>query len=161
MFVFLGASQEAFLHRQRAMVLGRRARDAMVTEFETLAPQDTLDSAAQRLLATHQQDFPVVDLWERVAGVLPRARLLQGLAQLGGDAAVLEVMEREVARVEPETSLDQVLRLLRSRPQCPVIVVAEDRPVGMITLENITEFIEVARSAGSSGEIAVDGSQSR
>ena len=49
-------------------------------------------ATAERLLATHQQEFPVVDAWQRVVGVLSRARLLEGLARSGGVAAVLEVM---------------------------------------------------------------------
>jgi len=55
----------------------------MITRFEALAPHDTLGRAAELLLATHQHDFPVLDAWNRVAGVLPRAKLLEGLAARG------------------------------------------------------------------------------
>jgi CBS-domain-containing membrane protein len=62
----------------------------MITKFEALAPHDTLGRAAALLLATHQHDFPVLDAWNRVAGVLPRAKLLEGLARAGRDTVVLE-----------------------------------------------------------------------
>lgn len=146
LFVFLGAGQEAAFHRQRAMVLGRRAAEAMIVDFETLAPQDSLGRAAERLLATHQQDFPVVDAWNRLVGVLPRAVLLEALAREGTGAAVLQVMLREPATVRPDADLDEVLRLLQARPGSPVLVLDDSGLRGMITLENLAEFIEIARS---------------
>jgi Zn-dependent protease/predicted transcriptional regulator len=145
LFVFLGAAQEVAFHRRRAMVIGRTAGEAMVTRFETLAPQDSLGRAAEHLLATHQQDFPVVDAWGRVAGVLSRARLMHGLAREGNGGAVLDAMEREFARVPPGADLELVLRSLQDSPGTPVLVLDGERLLGMVTLENLAEFIEIAR----------------
>ena len=147
LFVFLGAGQEAAFNRRRAMVVGRTAREAMITRFETLAPQDSLGRAAEVLLATHQQDFPVVDAWSRVAGVLSRARLMQGLAREGNSGAVLDVMQREFPVVAPGSELEEVLRYFQSDPRMPVIVLDGEQHVGMITLENLAEFIQNARFA--------------
>jgi len=146
LFVFIGAAAETAVQGQVAAVRGRRAREAMITSFETLAPQDSLGRAAERLLATHQHDFPVVDAWQRVVGVLSRALLLDGLARHGSTRATLEVMDRDVAIVAPDDDLDRVLERLRARPQTPVIVVEDGRMLGMITLENLAEFIQIARA---------------
>jgi Zn-dependent protease/predicted transcriptional regulator len=147
-FVFLGAGQEAAYERGRAAIQGLQARSAMETKFESLAPQDTLERAAQLLLATHQHDFPVVDAWGRVAGVLHRAALLEALAGSGRETAVLEVMEREVLVIPPETPLETVLGLLQGRPALPILVVGAAGLEGMITLENFGELIEIARRLG-------------
>jgi stage IV sporulation protein FB len=144
-FVFLGAGQEAAFHRSRAAVQGLDARAAMITRFDALAPQDSLGKAAELLLTTHQHDFPVVDAWGRVAGLLHRGVLLEALARAGRDTPVLEVMEREVAVVASGAPLEEVLRLLQGRPSMPLLVVDEGRLAGMITLENLTELIEVSR----------------
>lgn len=147
LFVFVGAGQEATYQTQRAIVAGRSAREAMITRFETLAPQDSLSEAARHLLATDQRDFPVVDAWQRVAGVLSRVALLHGLARDGQDAPVLSVMEREPSVVAPSTPLEEVLRAVQTRPDLPVLVIGEAGTlVGMVTLENLAEFIEVTRS---------------
>jgi stage IV sporulation protein FB len=143
-FVFLGAGQEALFFRQRAAVRGATARDAMITRFETLAPQDSLERASQVLLSTHQQDFPVVDAWQRVAGVLSRTALLQGLASSGATGAVLNAMAREVRTIDPDMPLEEVLRLLQATPGAPVLVLEDATLVGMITLENLAEFIQIA-----------------
>jgi Zn-dependent protease/predicted transcriptional regulator len=152
LFVFLGAGSEQAYQRGRAAVRGLTAREAMVSRFETLAPQDSLGKAAELLLATHQQDFPVVDLWGRVAGVLPRSALLAGLAGEGRDTAVLQAMEREVVTVAPETPLDDVLTSLQGRPATPILVVGAKGLEGMITLENFGELIEVSRRLRKAGD---------
>jgi Zn-dependent protease/CBS domain-containing protein len=144
-FVFLGASQEVAFQTRREAIAGHVAHEAMITKFETLAPQDTLGRAAELLLATHQHDFPVIDAWNRIAGVLPRARLLEGLAASGRDTNVLEVMLRDTVQVAPATDLEAVLQHLQRDPATPLLVVEEGALRGMVTLENLAEFIVVAR----------------
>ena len=145
-FVFLGAGQEAAFERGRSAMAGLRARDAMVTKFETVAPQEPIGRVADLLIASHQQDFPVVDAWGRIAGVLPRGALLAALAAGGRDVAVLEVMDREPRVVPLDLPLEEVFRYLQARPPSPVLVAGPDGLVGMVTLENLGELLEVSRS---------------
>ena len=142
MFVFFGASQEAFMFRQRAVLTGHTARQAMISSFEVLRPQESLAEAARHLNTT-QQDFPVVDAWDRVSGILSRSGLVHLLAVGDGNTAVLEVMEREVTAVAPDTNLELVLDRLMLRQGRPVFVVTDGRLLGMVTLDNVTEFIEL------------------
>jgi stage IV sporulation protein FB len=146
LFVYLGASQEAAFFQQRAAVLGHTAREAMITRFDTLAPQDSLGRAAELLLSTHQQDFPVVDGWQRVAGVLSRGALVQGLARNATGLAVLDVMKRDFPTADPSTDLEEVLRLLQADASTPVLVLDNGTLLGMITLENLAEFIQIAQA---------------
>jgi len=145
-FVFLGAGHEAAYVRQRESVLGRTAREAMITRFETLAPTDTLATAGRHLLETHQADFPVIDAWNRVAGVLTRGALMHALAGRGPDTAVLEVMERGFRTIGPDEPMERAMQLLRESPSSTLLVLEDGRLQGMITLENLAEFIEIARN---------------
>ena len=145
LFVFLGASLEVAFQARREVVAGHQASEAMITKFETLAPQDTLGRAAELLLAARQHDFPVVDAWGRVAGVLPRATLLESLARSGRETPVLDVMIRETVAVSPKDELDAVLQLLQRDPSKPVLVVEDGALRGMITFENLAEFIVLAQ----------------
>ncbi len=144
-FVFMGAGQEAAYHRMRALVRDRTAGEAMMTRFEVLAPQDTLEWAGRLFLATHQRDFPVIDAWGRVSGVLDRGALLGGLSRLGRGGAVLNSMSREAVMVSRETPLEDVLRLLQSQRGGVVLVVEDDRLEGVITLEKLMQMIEIIR----------------
>jgi len=149
MFVFLGAGQEAAFVQRRFMVRGRTAREAMVTRFVTLAPNDSLRRAAELLLDSHQQDFPVIDAWGRVVGLLSRAGILQGLAQYEAGESVLTAMDRDVTTVRPDSTMDDVLRRFQETGGKPVLVMDDNGLVGMVTLENLTRFLEVARRATS------------
>jgi stage IV sporulation protein FB len=148
LFVFVGASQEALFYRQRSIVLGDLVRRAMIVQFETLAPDHSLEKATARLLATHQEDFPVVDVSGRPVGILPRNRLLQAQAEGGPQGRVADVMIRDAPVLGPQDGLEKVLELLRASPECPVMVQEGGRLVGMITLANLAEYIQVARRTG-------------
>jgi Zn-dependent protease/predicted transcriptional regulator len=145
-FVFLGAGQEAAFYRQRAAVRDHAAREAMITQFETLSPEDSLARAAEALIATHQQDFPVVQPDGGILGILSRAALLKGLASQGTSGSVESVMEQEVRIVDPETPLKEVLQELQAKPSSAILVGTGGELEGMITLENLIEFIEVERA---------------
>ena len=116
-----------------------------MTRIEVLAPQDSLEWAGRLFLATHQRDFPVVDAWGRVAGLLDRDALLAGLAARGREGAVLDAMSREVVTVAPDHPLEEVLRVLQSQRGRPILVVEDERLVGMVTLEKLMQMIEVIR----------------
>lgn len=155
-FVFVGAGQEAAYERSRSALAGLTARNAMITRYETIAPQESLGRAAELLLSGHQQDFPVVDAWGRLAGLLPRGVLLGALATPGGrERAVLEVMDREPQTVSADMPLEAVLRHLQSRPLQPILVIGPGAGpggdatglVGMITLDNLGELIQIAQSS--------------
>ena len=143
--VFFGASQEAAYNRTRLMVRGRVAREAMMTRFERLQPQDSLEWVTRLFLATPQRHFPVVDAWGRVAGLVDRAAILSGLSHQGPEAAVLEVMHRQVTAVSPEAPLGEVMRALQGKPDLPALVIDDEKLLGMIDLEKILRFNEVTR----------------
>lgn len=141
-FVFFGAGQEAAFNRTRSLVRGRTACEAMMSKIDTLAPQDSLEWATRLFLATPQRDFPVIDAWGRVAGLLDRAALLRGLAMFGRDGAVLEAMNREPPTVSTAAPLEEVLRLLAAS-RSAVVVVDEERLEGVITSEKLMQLLEV------------------
>ncbi|MCI0365084.1 MAG: site-2 protease family protein, partial [Phycisphaerales bacterium] len=60
MFVYLGAAQESVAARGRSLTMGFPVRAAMITDFRTLQHGDTIRDAGNLLLATSQQDFPVM-----------------------------------------------------------------------------------------------------
>src|SRR5262249_12323523 len=82
LFVWIGAGAAAVQVEERVALRGVPVRRAMLTDFQTLRPDDTLGRAADLLLAGSQHDFPVMDDG-RAAGVLTRTDLLRGLASGG------------------------------------------------------------------------------
>ena len=78
MFVYLGAAQEGAVARGRILTVGFPVRAAMVTDFRTLQHGDTIRDAGNLLLATSQQDFPVMH-GGSVVGLLTRSALIRAM----------------------------------------------------------------------------------
>ena len=154
LFVWIGAEAEASQVEERAMLQGVLVRAAMLTDFHTLALDDTLGHAADLLLAGTQHDFPVVDV-DRFVGVLTRADLLKGLARGGRDARVAPCARTEFTSVEADDPLVAALTRLRESGGPCLPVVDDGRPVGLLTVENIGEYVMVRTAlAGTSTDQA-------
>lgn len=145
LFVYFGAGQEAAAFQTRALTEGHRVREAMMREFHTLTVGTTLREAKDVLLAGYQQDFPILH-GDEVVGVLSRSGLLRGMATEGPDSYVAGVMERDFVRVRPDDDLSELLTQAQALQSGPILVMDGDIPdesrlVGMITQENLLEFL--------------------
>jgi len=142
-FVYLGAMQESVAAIGRALTHGVPVRAAMITEFHTLSHGQTIRDAANLLLATSQQDFPVV-LGEQVLGLLGRNRLLRAMADAGPEGYVASAMDRDFATVRPDLDLSEAVPLLAQSGACALVMESE-KLVGLLTSENLTEFLLLKR----------------
>ncbi|MCL8383997.1 site-2 protease family protein [Xanthobacter aminoxidans] len=150
-FVFLAASGEAGQVQLREASRGHIVADAMITHFETLGPQSTVDDAAEALIRSTQKEFPVVDGAGHLRGVLTRDAMIRALKDQGPSTPVIEVMQHDIPTVEARSKLDAALKLITSAqvPAVGVLDVAGGRLVGLLTPENVGELmmIHVARDA--------------
>lgn len=142
LFVWIGAAAEASMVQVRAALSGIPVRRAMITEFRTLGPRDSLRRAAEALLAGSQQDFPVVD-GSGVVGVLLRVDLIAALAAQRHEASVGEVMRREFTMVDSHEMLDRAFARVQRSQVHTAPVTHDGRLVGLITMDNIGEFVAV------------------
>lgn len=149
-FVFLAASGEAGQVQLREASRGHIVADAMITHFETLGPQSTVDDAAEALIRSTQKEFPVVDGAGHLRGVLTRDAMIRALKDQGPATPVVEVMQHDIPTVEARSKLDAALRLITSA-QVPAVGVLDTagRLVGLLTPENVGELmmVHVARDA--------------
>jgi Zn-dependent protease/CBS domain-containing protein len=139
LFVYLGAVQESAAATGLHLTKGVPVRSAMVTDFRTLSHGDTIRDAANLLLATTQQDFPVLHAG-RVVGLLTRVALLKALAAQGPDAYVASAMDRDFLRLVPGEDLSRLLPGALRSGAC-ALVMDGDELLGLLTAENLTEFV--------------------
>jgi Zn-dependent protease len=144
-FIYLGAANEGAASRGRSLTQGIPVRAAMMTEFRTLAHGSTIRDAANLLLSTSQQDFPIVH-GDQVIGLLARNALLRGMAHDGQASYVAGFMEREFPSVPPDQDLAEVLPLMAHAGAC-LLVMQEGRLLGLLSSENISQFL-LLRSVG-------------
>jgi Zn-dependent protease len=144
-FIYLGAANEGAASRGRSLTQGIPVRAAMMTEYRTLPHGATIREAANLLLSTSQQDFPIV-LGGQVLGLLGRNALLRGMAREGPDSYIAGYMEREFSSVPPEKDLADVLPLMAHAGAC-VLVMEDDKLLGLLSSENLSQFL-LLRSVG-------------
>ena len=153
-FVYLAATSEAHLVAIRAMSQGVPVTAAMLTQFETLTPDEHVDTAVETLLRTSQGEFPVVDGMGRPLGVLVRNDLIRFLKQLGPATRVDQVMSGGMPTVSNRSCLDEAFKLLQEKSVPAVGVVdASDRLIGLVTSETIGKMLMLHEAMPSGAKI--------
>jgi Zn-dependent protease len=150
-FVWFGAGQEAAAAEIRTSLEGARVRDAMLTEFHTLSPEQTIGEASRMLLAGSQQDFPVVENGV-VVGMLRRTDLFNGLKAHGENYPVAEAMRREVTFVDPAQALDFAVAQVNAEHGTTVVALENGRIAGLLTAENIGEYFFIRAALAKRGQ---------
>lgn len=143
LFVWIGASQEASMVKIKDSLNGIPVRRAMITNFQSLSPGDTLARAVELILSGPQQDFPVKGDDGRVLGVVTRDDLISALARQGKDAPVVDVMRRDLPEVDSHEMMENALLRLQEAGAKTLPVLHAGQLVGLITAENITELIMI------------------
>jgi Zn-dependent protease/predicted transcriptional regulator len=141
-FVWIGAAQEALTAQTKLALGSASAKDAMITNFEILSPSDEISKAVKLMLDGSQQDFPVVEQGH-VKGMLVRGDVLASLAKGEVFANVRNVMREHFSIAAPDEALQSLFMRLYETEATTLPVVEGDRLVGLITRENMAEYMMV------------------
>jgi Zn-dependent protease len=142
LFVWIGAAQEASMAMMRHSLGGIPVSRAMMVEYRTLRPDETLSQAVEAILSGSQHDFPVME-GGRLLGILPRSDLMAALARRAEGTRVGDVMRTDFPSVDPGEMLETVFLRLQSREIPCIPVLKGDALVGLLTLENLGEFLMI------------------
>jgi len=155
LFVWIGAAQESGLVQMKSALGGLSMQRVMITDFRTLAPTDPLSRAVEYILAGFQQDFPVVEANDKIVGVLTRADLIPALATRGQTTLVGEVMQREFQTADPLEMAEGVFARLQECNCTSLPVLSKGRLVGILTAENLGEFLMIQTALRGETKAAV------
>ena len=121
---------------------GIPVRQVMITDYRALAPSDTLGRAVELTLATSQKDFPVVSEG-RVEGVLTQTDLLKALEESDRGRTVGQVMQKSFQTADVAELMDPVFRRLHECACHTLPVLAGGRLAGLVTMDNVGEFLSI------------------
>lgn len=139
-FVWIGAAQEASSVQMKSSLGGIPVYQTMITDFEALSPNDPLSKAVELTLSGSQKDFPVIENG-KVVGVLSQRDLMAALRQNDDQTQVQQAMDRDFLEVDSHEMLEIALARLQEC-QCHTLpVVHGNKPVGLLTMDNIGEFL--------------------
>jgi predicted transcriptional regulator len=141
-FVWIGASQESSLVQMKTALGGIPVRRVMITDFHALERGDTLQRAIELTLTTAQRDFPVVDNGA-VVGVLTQNALVRALSERGTDAPVVLAMNRDIQFADVSEMIENAFMRLQTCNCSTLPVTDAGRLVGLLTLENVGEFLSI------------------
>ncbi|MDJ1016365.1 MAG: site-2 protease family protein [Paracoccaceae bacterium] len=145
-FVFLAAAAESSDVDLKSRSRNVAARDAMITTFETLRPEDTIETAAMALVRTTQHEFPVLDVGGDLVGFLTKASIVIQMSQDRPTARVSDVMTTAIPSADLNAPLEEVLEGLQQR-DVPAVAITDPRRafLGYVTRENIGEWLILSK----------------
>jgi Zn-dependent protease/CBS domain-containing protein len=152
-FVWIAAAQEARHAMMQSAFRGVPVPYAMVTDFKTLDSRDSLRSALDHMRSRSQHDFPVMD-GDRLVGILTRERLLRSLAGGGERRTVGDAMGTNFQVIQASETLETALARLQDRGETTMPVLSGGRLVGLLTSENMDEYLLIRSALEKAGEAA-------
>jgi Zn-dependent protease len=142
LFVYMGAEAEAQAVQLQVTLQGLPVREVMVTRFVTLGAEEPLSRAVDLLLSGAQQDFPVL-ADGRLVGLLGRRELVAALQTKGATTSIERAMRADVQPVEADASMEETFQRMQSEGLPAAAVTEGGRLVGLITMDNVAEFLMV------------------
>lgn len=141
LFVYLGATQEAALAQMRNLTTRLPVSAAMITGFRALPEDASLEEALEILLRTAQHEFPIMDGWGRIAGIVTRDDLIAALRR-GDPGPVALLAHPDCPVVSWRAPMQQAVALMQER-QCPATLVVNDagRLMGIVSAESVGEML--------------------
>ena len=132
------------------MSLDRYRRDRMVV----LHPSTSVHAAARAMADNHIGSVLVAERQQILGIVTDRDLALEIVAgDLGHTTPVHDVMSDELATVPVTASIEDVVQAMRSHGCRRVPLVEDDKPVGLVTLDDL--LADVAIDAATAGSIVV------
>jgi Zn-dependent protease/CBS domain-containing protein len=139
-FVFLGASGEAQLVRQREQLRGLTVSDVMGTKgrTETVTPYHNFGQILDSVIHGYQEDFPVLDEEGHLVGIITRNEIMAAAHSPDRYATVRDLMKTEFPTISPDADLfTDGNRILQESGLRALPVVKDANLVGMLTVDDV------------------------
>jgi predicted transcriptional regulator len=141
-FVWIGAQNEAKVVRLKSALDGIPVSRAMLTNFKTISRDDTLGTVVDLVLTSDQKEFPVVEDGQ-VVGILSESELLEGLRKNGEKGLASSVMQTNFSTADSFDMLETAFASLQNCPCHTMPILHNGQLVGLVTMDNIGEFIRI------------------
>lgn len=146
-FIWFGASIENNAEQLKSILADATVRHAMLNEFHTLSPEDTLAKAVELTLGGSQKDFPV-GYQNRLIKVLHHSDLIKGLQEKGANARISDLDLQDILTADINEPLKKLLDRMQGNPAQMICVIDNGQVAGLLNLENILELIKIHDAVG-------------
>jgi stage IV sporulation protein FB len=141
-FVYMAAAGEAHMTSMFEAARGMVAGDAMETRISAISRGATIREAIDILLATSQDEFPVVDADGRLHGFLARNEIIEALGASDASAPIAPFMRRGAITIGARDAIDPALHSLA---EGAAVGVTDEygRVVGLLTRQSLAEIMMI------------------
>ena len=139
-FVFLGASGENQMVRQREQMRGLAVADVMGTKrrTETVTPYHNFGQILDSVIHGYQEDFPVLDEDGELVGIITRNEIMTAAHSPDRYSTVRDLMKTEFPTISPDADLfTDGYRVLQESGLRALPVVKDGNLVGMLTTDDV------------------------
>ena len=139
-FIWFGAHSENIMIQQIEILKGFTIRDAMLSEYTVMSPDDTLKDAIDQILASTEQHFIVAENRD-IKGILYMDDLSKALQKTGEDTPIRDVIDRNVRELKADEPLKNVYQEIKRDNRNFFPVKDDGELVGVLDMNNINEFL--------------------
>jgi Zn-dependent protease/CBS domain-containing protein len=142
-FVYVAAAGEAQTTSFHEALHGLRVADAMETRFNAMPIRADLTQAVEMLLATAQNEFPVVDAFGKPVGLVAREDILSALKDHDRTAEIASFMRAPIDSVRSEMAVQAALERLQTPSAALCVTDPDGKLVGLLTRQNIADMMMI------------------
>lgn len=144
-FIYLGAGAEASQEYVQRDLSRYNVGNLVMSKYTLLSANDALSAALRALLDSQEREFLVTENGV-VAGVLTRDEMLAGLQQFGQNVQIGKIMRRDIQFIAPQMPVAEALKIMTELNIQMLPVGYPDKLVGVIDIENISEFLLIQKA---------------
>ena len=143
-FVYIAAAGEAQMSAAQTALNGVSVGEAMETRFTPVSIDASLGQAVDALLATAQDEFPVVDSFMKPVGFLTRDAIVRAVRDHGRDEPAAAFMRPGVDSVRAVAPVEGLVGRLQGGQEAALAVTdADGRIVGLLTRQGLGEVMMI------------------
>ncbi len=144
-FILLGAKGEYEVMKFQDILDKHKVQEVIITDYEVLSPDDTLEKAIEKLQHIPGSGF-VVKSENNYKGLLTQRDIINGLGRYGKKGKVETVMNRGIQEVTSKMSVFEAFKFLHSNKYDMAPVIDKGEFKGILDADNINEFLMIRKA---------------
>jgi Zn-dependent protease/CBS domain-containing protein len=144
-FVLLGARGEYEIMKYQTTLEDHNVKEIILTDYDVLAPDDTLGKAIELLQHMSGKGF-VVKSQDNYKGLLTQRDLIKGLGNYGKDGKVEDVMNDDIKEVASDMPVFEAYKYMRTHKYDMAPVIDNGEFKGILETDSINEFYMIRKA---------------
>ncbi|MFW5980533.1 MAG: CBS domain-containing protein [Halanaerobiaceae bacterium] len=137
LFIFIGASQEYQTNLLKDVLSDFKVKDLMTEEVSTINLDLNVEALIDKMFQEHHSGYPVIDYEENLIGCVTMEDVQSVPDEKYNTTRIKDIMSTDIKKVSPEDSLFDALKKLSQADIGRLMVMENDKLVGIITRSDI------------------------